>query len=229
LRAGRDIGRLAEGQLLVLRPAPDLAHDHLTRMDAQAHRQLHPPLLRQAGIELAHGLHHPQPGPHRSLGVIFVREGVAKVDQQAITEVLGDMAFIAGDHLGAGVLIGPHHLAPVLRIELARQNGGIHQVTKQHGELAAFGLRRMRLSSWLGLLGLGDSRWGFWQCASVSRPHEHGARLVDRNLMHLNELRLERVQRLVIEVELHPQRPIGHPPAAPEHLDHLVDHCEQVH
>ena len=62
---------------------------------------------------------HPQPGPHGPLGVIFVRQGVAEVDEQAIAEILGDMPLKAGDHLGAGVLIGPHHLAQVFRVELA--------------------------------------------------------------------------------------------------------------
>jgi hypothetical protein len=70
-----------------------------------------------------------------------VRLGVAEVDQQAVTEVLGDMPLIAGDYLTTGVLIGPHHLAPVFRVELAGEGGRIHQVAKQHRELAAFGIR----------------------------------------------------------------------------------------
>jgi hypothetical protein len=65
---------------------------------------------------LSDGFHHPQPGPHRPLRIIFVRLGVAEVDEQAITEVLGDMPLEAGDHLGADLLIGLHHLAPVFRV-----------------------------------------------------------------------------------------------------------------
>ena len=126
------------------RAAPHVAHHHQPGMDPQAHGQLHPLLLRQAGIELAQGLDHPQPGPHRPLGVIFVRQGIAEVDQQAIAEILGDMPLKAGDHLGAGVLIGPHHLAQVFRVELAGERGRVHQVTEQHGELAAFGVSAER-------------------------------------------------------------------------------------
>ena len=100
--------------------------------------------MRQARVELAHGLHHPQPSPHRPRGVIFVRQGVAEVDEQAIAEILGDMALIASDHLGAGLLIGPHHLAPLFRVELAGERGRVHQVAEQHRELAAFGLWRTR-------------------------------------------------------------------------------------
>ena len=47
--------------------------------------------------------------------------------------------------------------------------------------------------------------------------------------MHLNDFRLERFQGLAIQVELHPQRPVGNPSPAPEQLDHLVNHCKEVH
>ena len=141
LQAGRQVGRLAQRQLFLPGACPHLAHHHQPGMDPQAHGQLHAPLLRQAGIELPQGLHHPQPGPHRPLGVIFVRQGVAEVDEQAIAEILRDMPLKAGDHLGAGVLIGPHHLAQVFRVELAGERGRVDQVTKQHGELAPFGVR----------------------------------------------------------------------------------------
>ena len=118
MEAGRDVGRLAQGQLFLPRAASHLTHHHQPGMDAQAHGQVHPSLLRQAGIELAHGLDDAQPGPHRPLGVVFVRLGIAKVDQQAIAEILGDVAVKAVDHLGAGVLVGAHHLAQVFRVQL---------------------------------------------------------------------------------------------------------------
>ena len=111
LQAGRQVGRLAQRQLFLPRTATHLTHHHEPGMAPQAHGQLHPPLLPQAGIELAHGLDHAQPGAHGPLGIVFVCQRIAKVDQQAIAEILGDMALKAGDHLGAGVLIGPHHFA----------------------------------------------------------------------------------------------------------------------
>ena len=74
-------------------------------------------------MKLSHGLDDPQPGPHRPLGVIFVRPGVAEVHEQAIAEVLGDMPLKASNHLGAGLLIGVHHLAEILRVELAGERG----------------------------------------------------------------------------------------------------------
>jgi hypothetical protein len=71
-----------------------------------------------------------------------VRQGIAEVDEQAIAEILGDMPVKAGDHLGTGVLIGPHHFAQVFRVKLAGQGGRVHQITEQHGELAPFRLGR---------------------------------------------------------------------------------------
>src|SRR5262245_26867699 len=113
-------------------------------MDSQAHGKLRPVLLPQAGIELAHGLDHAQPGAHSSLRVVLVRPRVAKVNQQAITEILGDMALEESDHLGTGLLIGPHHLAQLFWVELAGKRGRVYQVTRQHGELASFRLWRVR-------------------------------------------------------------------------------------
>src|SRR3989442_15039537 len=83
-----------------------------------------------------------------------MRQGVAEVDQQTIAEILRDMAFKAGNYLGAGLLIGAHHLAQVFGIELAGEYGRVYQVTKQYSELAAFGVRRTA-DGWEGVLLLG--------------------------------------------------------------------------
>jgi hypothetical protein len=91
---------------------------------------------------LAQRLHHPQSRPHRPLRIIFVCPGIAKVDEQAIAEVLRNMPLKAGDHLGTDVLIGPHHLTQILRVELTGEHSRLHQVTKQHGELTAFSVGR---------------------------------------------------------------------------------------
>jgi hypothetical protein len=73
-------------------------------MDPQAHGQYHISILLPAAIELAHGLDHAQPGPNRPLRVIFMRQGVAEVDEQAIAEILRDMSLKAGGHLDTGLM-----------------------------------------------------------------------------------------------------------------------------
>jgi hypothetical protein len=115
-------------------------------MDAQAHGQFHTPLPHEAGIESSHGLYDPQPGSHRPLRVVFVRQRVAEIDEQAIAEILSDMALIAGHHLGAGRLIGAHHLAPLLGVQSRCEGSRVDEITEQHGELATFGLGGTRLS-----------------------------------------------------------------------------------
>ena len=63
----------------------------------------------------------------------------------------------------AQVLVGAHDLAQVFRVELAGEAGGVHQVTEQHGELAAFGLTGRRVA-----LGGGSWRgWTAWGHAAV--------------------------------------------------------------
>jgi hypothetical protein len=87
LQAGSNIGRLAQRQLFLPGAGTDLAHDHLTRMDAQAHREGHPALLGQARIEWPQSFDHLEHRPHRPRGFIFVRFRVAEVDEQAIEGV----------------------------------------------------------------------------------------------------------------------------------------------
>jgi hypothetical protein len=64
------------------------------------------------------------------------------------------MPLIAGDHRGAGLLVGPHHLPPIFGVELAGEGGGVDEITEQHRELAAFGL---------GDAGVGWCRGGMWR------------------------------------------------------------------
>ena len=159
---------------------------------------------------MSHRLHDAQPGAYRPLGIIFVRQRVAEVDEQAIAEVLRDMPFEAGDHLGAGVLIGPHHLAPLLGVELTGEAGGVGQVTEQHGELAAFGLDSMRFGCWgfdgdrsidLGrrhLHGLWRWRGRRWGAAHVTDPDQHVTVLVHGHALGFDELFLQIVEDVVV-------------------------------
>jgi hypothetical protein len=70
-----------------------------------------------------------------------MRLRIAKVDQQTIPKILGDMPPKLLDHLGARSLIGAHDLSQVFRVELAGKSRRVDQVTEQYRELAAFRLR----------------------------------------------------------------------------------------
>jgi hypothetical protein len=78
-----------------------------------------------------------QARPHGPLGLVLVGYGVAEVDQQPITQVLGNVAVIALDHSGAALLIRLHQLAQLFGVKLFGEGSGTYEVTEHHGELAA--------------------------------------------------------------------------------------------
>jgi hypothetical protein len=63
--------------------------------------------LLQARIQEPNGLDNAQPGLHRALRIVLMRLRIAKIHQQAIAEVLGNMALEALDDLRAGLLVRP--------------------------------------------------------------------------------------------------------------------------
>jgi hypothetical protein len=74
----------------------------------------------------AQGVEQRQAGMHSAMRGIFVGLGPAKVDQQTIAEILGDMSIEVLDDLGTGGLMGAPHLPQVFRVELAGEAGGVH-------------------------------------------------------------------------------------------------------
>ena len=110
-------------------------------MDAQAHRHSDALVCHQSCLKRGQGAEHLQPRPYGPLGVILVRLWIAEVHQQAISQVLRDVTVKALDHGTAGGLIGTDDLAVVFRVEVPGEGGRAHQITKQDGELPAFGFR----------------------------------------------------------------------------------------
>ena len=82
-----------------------------------------PCVLHQAGIQRPHGLQDAQAGAHGTLRVIFMRLRIAKVDEQAIAQILRNMPVKALDDLGTGGLVGAHDLAQVFGVELPAESG----------------------------------------------------------------------------------------------------------
>src|SRR5262245_9920065 len=168
------------------------------------------------------------------LGVIFVRPGVAEVHEQAIAEVLGDMPVKARNHLGAGLLIGPHHLAEILRVELAGERGRVDQVTEQYRELAAFRLRGIwykwrgrnlpRRVSWRHEL------WCRWRgrrylhrCRyCVTSPTQASALVIDHLRVSIEEFILEIVEGVLVEVKLTLECPVRHALPLTEEVKNLI-------
>ena len=139
-QAGRNVGRFAQGQLLVPAPATDVSDDHRSRVDAKPDGELHAVAGLQTRIQPPDGLDEFHARVHRPLRIVFMRLWVAKVDEQPIPEVLRNMPLVALNHHGRSLLIGPHNGPEVFRVKLPREHRRAHQVAEQHGQLPPFGL-----------------------------------------------------------------------------------------
>ena len=243
LEPGRDVGRFPERQVLV--PPTPTHHPHHDRagVDAKPHGELDTVLCRQTGIQGGDGLDNAQAGVHGAPGLVFMGRGVAKIDQQPIAEILGDMTRVVLDDLGRGLLVGAHHGAQVFGVELAGELCGAHQVAEQHRELPSFrlwgrtsrryGLYRHRLQRRLcGLVrhrkrrsgravGLGQA----WQAAS---PDQSSPCVIHYLRVRIEEFLLEGRQVGVVQVKLELQRLVGDPPVAVEPGESLVEYGKKV-
>ena len=155
LQACGDVGRLADdGHLRPGIGAPHLAGHHQTGVHADTHRHGNGFFGLQPGVEARDRLQYAQSGARRALGVILVGSRVAEVNHQSVAEGLRDVAFEFSDFRGAGVLVGPHHVAQLLRVQPLGKGCRAHHVAEHHSDLTAFGFRRCRWSG--ALLDLGS-------------------------------------------------------------------------
>ena len=127
--------------MLVPPATPHHPHHDGASMDTKPHGEVHPILARQMGIQGGNGLDDAQAGIHRAPGIVFMGCGVAKIDEQSIAQILGDMALVGLDDLSCGLLVGAHHGTQVFGVELAGQLGRAHQVAEQYRELPPFRVR----------------------------------------------------------------------------------------
>src|SRR5262249_22248106 len=136
-------------------------------------------------------------------------------------------------------LVGTHHLAQVLWVEPAGEGGGIDQIAEHHRQLPPFGvcraryawcrsdLRRLGCLSGLRLFGVNKdgSRGG----GCTAGPAQYSAVLTDREALRLNDFGFQVREVGLVETELPLQRPVGHPSAATQHLDGLIQHLLECH
>jgi hypothetical protein len=210
-------------------------------VDAEPYRQTESFVVLEAGMECVQSVEHPQPHPDGALRIVFMGLRIAKVDQQSIAEILGNMPVKAGDHLGAGLVIGLDHLTVVFRIELTREACGLHQVTKQDGQLAPFGIRRGKYGKgrcWLAdvscvhirvrsVLG-GGEQWR-WRRGNAPCPDQDAPALISGHLVRVQEFVLQIVQGLLIQLKLALECPIRHPLTLAQEIDDLIEEGIKVH
>ena len=71
--------------------------------------------------------------------------GIAKVDQQAVPEILRNVAPIVVDDRGTETLILLHRGPPFFGIQVLSEVGRAHEVTEHHGQLPAFAASQSRV------------------------------------------------------------------------------------
>jgi hypothetical protein len=149
--------------------------------------------------------------------IVFMSLGIAKIDEQTVTEKLGDVPVIASNHLRTGSLIRTDHVPVLFGVELAGESSGVHKVTEHDGELATFGFGRVR-GDWCSLaLSRRDIRRGRrrnWRsgCRCAGRPtgpDEHLAVFIHRQLFGVDEVIFQVFQHVVIELQPSFEDPIG--------------------
>jgi hypothetical protein len=182
LESCRNVWRLPQGELLLPPATADLADHHQPGVNAEPHGQAHPMLPLQACIQGPHGLDHAEPATDGPLDRVFMRLGIAKVHQQAIAEVLCNVAVKALDDLGTGGLISPHHDAEVFRIELTAsavestrsQNRTVSWRRSASGDSGATGVGRISMRGASEAPGCAPS-WGAdgMVCGDTSVPPVH--------------------------------------------------------
>jgi len=137
LKARCKVRRVPDHGVLAQRTlAAEVADHHQTGRDADADRER----FRGARLEPRNRGNDIEARPHGSLGIVFVRAGIAEIGQYSVAPELGKEAVISSRNTGAGGVIGIDHGAHVLRIEAGRQGGRAHQIADHHGEVTAFGL-----------------------------------------------------------------------------------------
>jgi hypothetical protein len=85
--------------------------------------------------------------------------------------------------------------------------------------------------------GLGGRRerwlrpwWGdALRSARLTRPDQHTTLFIHSHALAVDEFLLERLQRLIIELKLHLERPVRHPLALTEEVNNLIEDGIQVH
>jgi hypothetical protein len=88
LETGGNVGRLTQRQVLVTTASAHSADDDQAGMDANPDRQTRVLLALERWIQSAHRLDHAQAGSDRTLGIVFVRSGIAEINDASIRGLL---------------------------------------------------------------------------------------------------------------------------------------------
>ena len=117
LKAGRKVRRVPDHGVLAQRTlAAELADHHQAAGDADAHRER----FRGARLKPPNRGNDIEARSHGSLGIVFVRAGIAEIGQDSVAPEIAEEAVIGLHDADAGGVIVIHHRAHILGIESGR-------------------------------------------------------------------------------------------------------------
>jgi hypothetical protein len=134
-------GGFTECELFMPTPAAYFPYDNGSGMDANADGKLDRLFSLQTRVQLFHRRDNAETCPHCPLHIVFKGPRIAKVDEDTIVTILGNVPSKLLRHLGTVPMVGLHHHMEVFGIELSCEAGGIHKRTAQDRDLPAFSPR----------------------------------------------------------------------------------------
>ena len=163
-------------------PTTYLPYNNRSSMDANADGKLDPLFSFQTRVQLSHRRDNAETCPHCPLDIVFMGLRIAKVAEDPIVTILGNVPSKPLRHLGTAPMVGLHHRMEVFGIELSCEAGGIHKRTTQDRdlpELAAFGGRGTATETASGSLGGVTGSTGGGSSSGAILPLGSGATGVD--------------------------------------------------
>ena len=118
-----------------------IADHYRSGVDSNPYRKRLKPLYIERSVERRHFLDDNQPCSHGTFGIVFVRSGISEPSQNAIAQVLRNIALETRHRFGGNSLIAREDIAPFLGVELSRYLGRVDQIAEQDCQMAplAFG------------------------------------------------------------------------------------------
>ena len=147
LQTGSNVRGLANYRHLLRGSVPnDFAHDDEARGDANPHSQLE--VLLVLRLEAAQSVDNTETAYHGPLSLILVGLGIAEIYEDAVSQILGDVAIKLSDGFGTGFLKVAYDHPEILRVQSRRQFRRSDEIAKHYGQLPAFTLRRCDFGGW---------------------------------------------------------------------------------
>ena len=114
------------------------AYNYRSGVDTYTNGDRRAVIFLQLLVDFGKGCDDLAPSTNRSFCVVVVCQRIAKVDEDPVTEVLGDISFVTSDDTPGRIVVGTHDVSQDLRVYLFRQFCRPHNVTKHDGELSSF-------------------------------------------------------------------------------------------